>query len=221
MAEKRTTTRRKTGNSTTSKLSRNTAASLDLSGIHHGITYPEYDANAHIATDLFTDSSNTPRISNADAAEMLASIDEKKNALDVASANIELNANAVKTATTHAQFESELIQYATAQVQNAERLIHFQTAEISRDTAAIKRDTAAIKRDTTDIKRQVEEQKFEQEKLNLDGETNRTQQLIAKWERDKQLLDQGIQALDLQLQDGRRQLGLSARKLHVVDAKAI
>ncbi len=213
-SEKRTTTRRKAGSNSRSGLSKSAAASpIDLGSTQHGVTYPKFDANQYVATDLFSDSSAAPRMSKAEADEAIAGIEERQNALDVATANLELNTKAVKAATKHTAFEGELIGYATARVANETKLIGYQSAEISRDTASINRDTLGLKRD-------IAAQKHEQEKLTLSGETNRTQHLIAKWERDKAVLDQEIQSLDLQIQEGRQRLGLSSRRLNVVDAKA-
>jgi len=213
MAEKRTTTR-KSSNSKASTLSRNAAAApIDLKGTGHGISYPKYDANQYIAPDLFSDSSNAPRMSDAESAEALASIAEKENALKVADANIGLNTLAVGVADSHAKFEGKLIDFATTQVQNAAKLIGYQTAEIARDTAAVQRDTAGIKLE-------ISQQKLEQERLNLAGESEATARLADEWERKKQIQSQRLQALDLQIQEGTRQLGLSARKLNAIDTKA-
>ena len=52
-SEKRTTTRRKAGSNSRSGLSKSAAASpIDLGSTKHGVTYPKFDANQYVATDL-------------------------------------------------------------------------------------------------------------------------------------------------------------------------
>ena len=213
MAKRDTTTSRKSSSAKAASLSKNSAASIEIGQTGHGITYPKFDANSHIATDLFSDSSNAPRMSRAEADEHLAGIEERRNALEVASANIQLNTDAVKAADKYAKFEGTLIDFATTQVSNQTKLIDFQTSEITRDTAAVHRDTAGVKSE-------VAGQKLEQEKLTLGHETNRTKQIAAQFEKEQKLFDQKIEDLDFRIQEQRSQLSATARRLNVVDIKA-
>ena len=103
-----------------------------------GLSLPTFDPQQYLATDLFSDSSSLNRTKKEEADEMIDSIEEKKETLRVAGANLELNTEVIKTGVKSEKMMQAGINYGTARVNTETKLVNFDTANIQYDIAVSK-----------------------------------------------------------------------------------
>ncbi len=126
-----------------SALATNTAQSYTgLSQVNNTLTFPKFDPNSYFATDLFTDSSPLTRTTKEAADEMVQSIEEKRQTVRVATANIQLNQDVVKAGNEYLKLEGLAIDYATTGVNNETKFVNYQVAGVNKEIALNKFDQA-------------------------------------------------------------------------------
>lgn len=113
-----------------------------VSQVSHGLTLPTFDPNAYFAADLFSDSSPLQRTTKEQADEWIQGIEEKRQTVRVATANIQLNQDVVKAGNEFRKLEGFAIDYATTQQNNATKFVNYQTAGVNTDIALNKFDQA-------------------------------------------------------------------------------
>lgn len=106
-----------------------------VSQVSHGLSLPEFDCNNYFAPDLFSDSSSLPRTTKEQADEWIQGIEEKRQTVRVATANIQLNQDVVKAGNEYRKLEGFAIDYATTQQNNATKFVNYQTAGVNTDIA--------------------------------------------------------------------------------------
>lgn len=126
----------------TSIANRTAAPLMDLSGVAHGLNFPSFEPNSYFATDLFTDSSPLPRTTKAAADAMVQSIEEKRQTLRVAMANLGLNQDVVKTGTEYRKLQGLAIDYAKVGMANGTKYMQYMTAGVDQMVAHVKHDQA-------------------------------------------------------------------------------
>lgn len=114
----------------------------DLSQVPHGLTFPKFDPNSYFAPDLFTDSSPLNRTTKEQADELVQSIEEKRQTVRVATANIQLNQDVVKAGNEYLKLEGLAIDYASTRVNNETKFVNYQVAGVNREIALNKYDQA-------------------------------------------------------------------------------
>src|SRR4028119_2114711 len=62
-----------------------------LSQVGNGLSFPKFDPNQYFSTDLFKDTSALERTTKETADDLVQSIEEKRQTVRVATANIQLN----------------------------------------------------------------------------------------------------------------------------------
>jgi hypothetical protein len=175
------------------------SANFNLGEVEHGLNYPEFDPNAHFATDLFTDSSPLPRTSKADADEACASIEEKRQTLRIAQSNIALNQDAVTTGVAFQKLVGTVIDYGTAKVNNHTKFIGYQTARTNLETAQVKWSQA--------------QERLYQEQAILDGMVELTPLIREEWEQKKALKQSRIADLKQSVFEASAKLDADVRQL--------
>jgi len=138
----------KPGTSTTTDarpaLVTNTAQSFTgLSQVNNALTFPKFNPNSYFAPDLFTDSSPLQRTTKEAADEMVQSIEEKRQTVRVATANIQLNQDVVKTGNEYLKLEGLAIDYATTGVNNETKFVNYQVAGVNKEIALNKFDQSS------------------------------------------------------------------------------
>lgn len=115
---------------------------MDLSGVSHGLTFPAFEPNQFFATNLFTDSSPLPRTTKAEADRMVQSIEEKRQSLRVAMANLGLNQDVVKTGTEYRKLQGLAVDYAKVGMNNGTKYVQYMAAGVDQMVAHVKHDQA-------------------------------------------------------------------------------
>jgi hypothetical protein len=124
-------------------LATNTAQSFTgLSQVNNTLTFPKFDPNSCFAPDLFTDSSPLTRTTKEQADEMVQSIEEKRQTIRVATANIQLNQDVVRAGNEYLKLEGLAIDYATTGVNNETKFVNYQVAGVNKEIALNKFDQA-------------------------------------------------------------------------------
>ena len=118
---------------------------MDLNGVDHGLNFPAFVPNQYFATILFTDSSSLPRTTKADADCKVQSIEEKRQTLRVALANLGLNQDVVKTGTEYRKLEGLAVDYARVGMVNGTKYLQYMTAGVDQMVAHVKHDQAVEK----------------------------------------------------------------------------
>ena len=175
------------------------SANFALGEVEHGLNYPEFDPNAHFANDLFTDSSPLQRTSKADADAACHSIEEKRQTLRVAQANIALNQNVASTGVAFQKFVGTVIDYGTAKVNNHTKFIGYRTAQTNLQTAQVKLGQA--------------QERLIQEQVILDGMVELTPLIRQEWEQKKALKSSRIQDLKQSVFEANAKLDGEIRQL--------
>ncbi len=111
-----------------------------LSQVNNTLTFPRFDPNAYFATDLFKDTSKLERTTKEDADKLVQSIEEKRQTVRVATANIQLNQDVVKAGNEYLKLEGLAIDYATTGVNNETKFVNYQVAGVNKDIALNKLD---------------------------------------------------------------------------------
>jgi hypothetical protein len=166
-------------------LATNTAQSFTgLSQVNNTLTFPKFDPNSYFATDLFTDSSPLTRTTKEQADEMVQSIEEKRQTVRVATANIQLNQDVVKAGNEYLKLEGLAIDYATTGVNNETKFVNYQVAGVNKEIALNKLDQAA--------------ERLTQGQLTLAGMQSITQLISQEWEARKSLKLSQISSLKIE-----------------------
>jgi hypothetical protein len=137
------------------------------------LTFPKFDSNAYFAADLFTDSSPLNRTTKEQADEMVQSIEEKRQTVRVATANIQLNQDVVRAGNEYLKLEGLAIDYATTGVNNETKFVNYQVAGVNKEIALNKFDQAA--------------ERLTQGQLTLAGMQSVTPLISQEWEARKSL----------------------------------
>lgn len=169
-----------------------TSSRVDMDKVEHGLSFAEFDPNAHLASDLFKDSSTLERTSKADADAACESIEEKKQTLRMVQANIGLNQEVIKSGTAYQKFLGNVIDFGTAKLNNQTKFVGYQTAGIGLQIANVKLSQA--------------QEKLTQEEIVLEGMTDITGLLREEWT-EKKALKQS------QIEDLRHSVYLASTKL--------
>jgi hypothetical protein len=111
-----------------------------LSQVNNTLTFPKFDPNSYFATDLFKDTSKLERTTKEDADKLVQSIEEKRQTVRVATANIQLNQDVVKAGNEYLKLEGLAIDYATTGVNNETKFVNYQVAGVNKDIALNKLD---------------------------------------------------------------------------------
>ena len=106
-----------------------------LSQVNNTLTFTKFDPNSYFATDLFKDSSSLERTTKADADALVESIEEKRQTVRVAVANINLNQDVVRAGNEYLKLEGLAIDYATTRVNNETKFVNYQTAQTNQSIA--------------------------------------------------------------------------------------
>ena len=163
----------------------NTAQSFTgLSQVNNTLTFPKFDPNSYFAPDLFTDSSPLNRTTKEQADEMVQSIEEKRQTVRVATANIQLNQDIVKAGNEYLKLEGLAIDYATTGVNNETKFVNYQVAGFNKEIALNKFDQAG--------------ERLTQGQLTLAGMQSITPLISQEWEARKSLKLSQISSLKIE-----------------------
>jgi hypothetical protein len=166
-------------------LATNAAQSFtNLSQVNNILTFPKFDPNSYFATDLFTDSSPLTRTTKEQADEMVQSIEEKRQTVRVATANIQLNQDVVKAGNEYLKLEGLAIDYATTGVNNETKFVNYQVAGVNKEIALNKLDQAS--------------ERLTQGQLTLAGMQSITPLISQEWEARKSLKLSQISSLKIE-----------------------
>ncbi|MEA5504422.1 hypothetical protein VB735_15120 [Halotia wernerae UHCC 0503] len=133
-----------------------------------------------------------PKTSKLEADAIVESIEEKRQTLRVAGANLDLNADVLKTGVKSEKMTQAAIDYGTAKVNTDTKLTQFETAQVQYEIGLTKLDQTHEKlsheqvtleglRNETDQRR-----RFWHEKYNL-GESRIKQVQLAKYQLDAKI----------------------------------
>jgi hypothetical protein len=166
-------------------LATNTAQSFTgLSQVNNTLTFPKFDPNSYFAPDLFTDSSSLTRTTKEAADEMVQSIEEKRQTVRVATANIQLNQDVVRAGNEYLKLEGLAIDYATTGVNNETKFVNYQVAGVNKEIALNKFDQAS--------------ERLTQGQLTLAGMQSVTPLISQEWEARKSLKLSQISSLKIE-----------------------
>jgi hypothetical protein len=166
-------------------LATNTAQSFTgLSQVNNTLTFPKFDPNSYFAPDLFTDSSPLNRTTKEQADEMVQSIEEKRQTVRVATANIQLNQDVVRAGNEYLKLEGLAIDYATTGVNNETKFVNYQVAGVNKEIALNKFDQAS--------------ERLTQGQLTLAGMQSVTPLISQEWEARKSLKLSQISSLKIE-----------------------
>lgn len=172
-------------NTTRPALITNTAQSFTgLSQVNNTLTFAKFDPNSYFATDLFSDSSPLTRTTKEQADEMVQSIEEKRQTVRVATANIQLNQDVVKAGNEYLKLEGLAIDYATTGVNNETKFVNYQVAGVNKEIALNKLDQAS--------------ERLTQGQLTLAGMQSITPLITQEWEARKSLKLSQISSLKIE-----------------------
>jgi hypothetical protein len=175
----------KPANAAKPALATNTAQSFTgLSQVNNALTFPKFDPNSYFAPDLFTDSSPLNRTTKEKADEMVQSIEEKRQTVRVATANIQLNQDVVKAGNEYLKLEGLAIDYATTGVNNETKFVNYQVAGVNKEIAINKFDQA--------------QERLTQGQLTLAGMQSITPLISQEWEARKSLKLSQISSLKIE-----------------------
>jgi hypothetical protein len=155
-----------------------------LSQVNNTLTFPKFDPNSYFASDLFTDSSPLTRTTKEQADEMVQSIEEKRQTVRVATANIQLNQDVVRAGNEYLKLEGLAIDYATTGVNNETKFVNYQVAGVNKEIALNKLDQAA--------------ERLTQGQLTLAGMQSITPLISQEWEARKSLKLSQISSLKIE-----------------------
>ncbi len=173
------------GTATRPAIATNTAQSFTgLSQVNNTLSFPKFDPNSYFAPDLFTDSSPLTRTTKESADEMVQSIEEKRQTVRVATANIQLNQDIVKAGNEYLKLEGLAIDYATTGVNNETKFVNFQVAGVNKEIALNKFDQAT--------------ERLTQGQLTLAGMQSITPLISQEWEARKSLKLSQISSLKIE-----------------------
>ncbi len=148
-----------------------------------GLSIVEFKPQEFLAPDLFTDSSSLQRTTQADADAMVNSIEEKRQTVRVATANLALNTDILKAGVASENMVQTAIDYGIAKVNTETKLVQYDTANVLYDTAVVKLHQAG--------------EKLVHEQVALEGLKNETDQRRRFWNEKYQLGESRIKQVQL------------------------
>lgn len=148
-----------------------------------GVTLPQFNPQEFLATDLFSDSSNAPRTTKAEADVMVDSIEEKRQSMRVASANMALNTDILKVGVSSEKMAQAAIDYGISKVNTDTKLVQYDIANVQYETQVVKLHQAG--------------EKLVHEQITLDGLKNETDQRRRFWGEKYQLGESRIKQVAL------------------------
>lgn len=155
-----------------------------LAQVNNVLTFPKFDPNSYFATDLFKDTSTLDRTTKESADELVQSIEEKRQTVRVAVANIQLNQDVVKAGNEYQKLEGLAIDYATTGVNNETKFVNYQTAGVNKEIALNKFDQAT--------------ERLTQGQLTLAGMQSLTPLITDEWEQRRALKLSQISSLKIE-----------------------
>lgn len=148
-----------------------------------GVTLPQFNPQEYLASDLFSDSSNLSRTTKAEADAMVDSIEEKRQSVRVASANLALNTDVLKAGVASEKMMQSAIDYGISKVNSDRKLLEFDIANVQYDTTVVKLHQAG--------------EKLIHEQITLEGLKNETDQRRRFWGEKYQLGESRIKQVSL------------------------
>jgi hypothetical protein len=164
----------------------------DLSQVNNTLAFPKFDPNSYFSKDLFTDSSPLNRTTKEDADAMVQSIEEKRQTVRVATANIQLNQDVVKAGNEYLKLEGLAIDYATTGVNNETKFVNYQVAGVNKEIALNKLDQSR--------------ERLTQGQLTLAGMQSITPLISQEWEQRRHLKLSQISSLKIEATKAREAL---------------
>lgn len=155
-----------------------------LSQVNNTLSFPKFDPNSYFATDLFKDTSPLERTTKETADELVQSIEEKRQTVRVATANVQLNQDIVKAGNEYLKLEGFAIDYATTGVNNETKFVNYQVAGVNKEIALNKFDQAA--------------ERLTQGQLTLAGMQSITPLISQEWEQRRNLKLSQISSLKIE-----------------------
>lgn len=155
-----------------------------LSQVNNALIFPKFDPNVYFATDLFKDTSALDRTTKESADNLVQSIEEKRQTVRVAVANIQLNQDVVKAGNEYQKLEGLAIDYATTGVNNETKFVNYQTAGVNKEIALNKFDQAT--------------ERLTQGQLTLTGMQSLTPLITQEWEQRRALKLSQISSLKIE-----------------------
>lgn len=148
-----------------------------------GLELPTFDPQNHLATDLFKVSSPLERTKKIDADLAVEHIEEQRQTIRIASANLDLNTDILKTGEKSQKMTQAAISYGTSKVQTDTKLIQFNEALVNNEIAYTKLAQT--------------EQKLVHEQITLDAFQNKTDQRKRYWQAKHQLGESRIRDVEM------------------------
>lgn len=155
-----------------------------LSQVNNTLTFAKFDPNQYFAGDLFKDSSKLERTTKEAADELVQSIEEKRQTVRVATANIQLNQDVVRAGNEYLKLEGLGIDYATTGVNNETKFVNYQVARVNKEIALNKFDQA--------------NERLQQGQLTLAGMQSITPLIADEWAARKSLKLSQISSLKIE-----------------------
>ncbi|MBD2667385.1 hypothetical protein [Richelia sinica] len=97
-----------------------------------------FNPDDYLAKDLFSDSSNLPRVTKVDADKAIQSISEKRETLRLIGANLQLNTDVYKTGSLSEKMNQANIVYQTDGINTQAKIVDFQKAGVNLQIAQSK-----------------------------------------------------------------------------------
>lgn len=155
-----------------------------LSQVGNTLSFPKFDPNQYFSTDLFKDTSSLERTTKESADELVQSIEEKRQTVRVATANIQLNQDIVKAGNEYLKLEGLAIDYASTGVNNETKFVNYQVAGVNKEIAINKFDQA--------------NERLAQGQLTLAGMQSLTPLVAQEWEQRRNLKLSQISSLKIE-----------------------
>jgi hypothetical protein len=163
-----------------------------LSQVGNGLSFPKFDPNQYFSADLFKDTSALERTTKETADDLVQSIEEKRQTVRVATANIQLNQDIVKAGNEYLKLEGLAIDYASTGVNNETKFVNYQVAGVNKEIAINKLDQAA--------------ERLTQGQLTLAGMQSITPLISQEWEQRRNLKLSQISSLKIEATKAREAL---------------
>jgi hypothetical protein len=163
-----------------------------LSQVGNPLSFPKFDPNQYFAADLFKDTSALERTTKETADDLVQSIEEKRQTVRVATANIQLNQDIVKAGNEYLKLEGLAIDYASTGVNNETKFVNYQVAGVNKEIALNKFDQA--------------NERLAQGQLTLAGMQSITPLISQEWEQRRNLKLSQISSLKIEATKAREAL---------------
>lgn len=163
-----------------------------LEQVNNSLTFSRFDPNSYFATDLFKDTSKLERTTKENADELVQSIEEKRQTVRIATANLQLNQDVVRAGNEYLKLEGLAIDYATTGVNNETKFVNYQVAGVNKDIALNKLDQSY--------------ERLAQGQATLAGMQSITPLISQEWEQRKNLKLSQISSLKIEATKAREAL---------------